>query len=946
MTAGEVTARFGAPDRVRWAGEWTYLFYSDGCDPACGSDDVVYLRNERVVSAVLRAASRRLSATSAVLATTEATDPAAGAAPTSNTDREGNRRMLHAVRIAGASPVIDGRLDEEIWSRAEVADDFVQLRPESGARASEKTEARILFGEQAIYIGVRLHDSRPDSIVARLGRRDESLYSDWVSVQLDSNRDHRTAFTFAINPRGVKRDALLYDDTHSDGSWNAVWDGAASIDASGWTAEFRIPLSQLRFSLPRDSSTEMRWGVNIDRHLARRDEVSSWALIPRNAGRQVSLFGELRGLEGLRPPRRLEILPYSVARLTRAPGEATDPFYERNELFHSFGADVSYGVTSNLTLTATLNPDFGQVEADPSVVNLTAYETFFPEQRPFFVEGREILRLGVGDAQLFYSRRIGRAPQRDVSPAQGSADVPPTTTVLGAAKLSGRTAKGWSVGVLQALTAREEARVVDSIGVAGVVLVEPLTNYSVARVTRDLGRGQSTLGGIFTATNRWLEPGDGLDFLRSAAYAGGVDVRLRAGDYEVAGSVLGSRVEGAPEAIARTQRAAGRYFQRPDAMHLRFDPERTSLSGHSANLSFSKVGGGHWTWGASGHAISPGFEVNDLGFQRGADVVSQNFFVSYHGYDPGTVFRDWNLTLNEWARWNWGGERLATGLGADLGFQLHSYWGWNLGVNRAFPALSTDALWGGPALMAPARTDVWFGLYGDSRQTLNLQLFGNAGLEDETGGHSLGLGAALNLRPSSRLDLALTPYLGRNTDALQYLAEQSFEGAPYYLFGRLDQTTASLTARLNLTFTPNLSLQYSAAPFVSAGEYSQFKVVREPRARRFAARFHTFAPDEVGYDAEGHSYLLDLNGDGDFDGWLWNPEFNSKALNSNLVLRWEYRRGSTLFVVWSHGRWEYLQEGSFRMERDFGRLLGVRPDDYRLPATNVLMVKLNYWLGM
>jgi hypothetical protein len=852
---------------------------------------------------------------------------------------------LRAARSAGAPPAIDGRMDEEVWNLAAIATGFTQSRPQAGAPATERTEARILYDNHAIYIGVRLFDSRPDSVVARLGRRDESLYSDWVSVQLDSNHDRRTAFSFGVNPRGVKRDALLYDDTRSDGNWNAVWEAAASIDSLGWTAEFRIPLSQLRFSLPRDSTTEMRWGINIDRSLARREEASSWSPIPPNAGRHVSLFGELHGLEGLRPPRRLEVLPYSAARLTRAPRDVASPFYRRNDFFHSAGADLSYGVTSSLTLTATLNPDFGQVEADPSVVNLTAYETFFAEKRPFFIEGREILRFGIDDTQLLYSRRIGRAPQRVVAVPGGFADAPAATTVLGAAKLSGRTVGGWSVSVLGALTAREEAQVADSAGGRGTVAVEPLTSYAVARLSRDFGQGRSSVGGIFTATRRWLEEADGLGFLRDAAYAGGLDSRIRMGNHELTGYLLGSYVQGSTRAMERTQRAAGRYFQRPDASHLRLDPDRTSLSGQSASLSFGRVSGGHWTWGVSGHAVSPGFEVNDLGYQRVTDAMSQSFFVNYNQYDPGRIFRSWNLTLSEWARWNFGRERLATGISTDLGFQLMNYWGGNVGMSRAFAGLATDALWGGPAIATPARSDAWFSLYGDTRRTLSVQLYGNAAQEDGTGGRSLGMGSSLTLRPSSRLELSLSPYLAWNTDAWLFMAEHLVHGAPYYLFGRVDQTTASLTGRVNLTFSPTLSLQFHAAPFVGAGEYSELKVVRELRAGRFTDRFHIFAADEVRSDADSHSFVLDLNADGEEDAWLWNPEFNSRALNSNMVLRWEYRRGSTLFVVWSQGRSDWVNDGAFHPGRDFGQLLGVR-GGRDLPVTNVLVVKLNYWLGM
>ncbi|MBI4545328.1 MAG: carbohydrate binding family 9 domain-containing protein, partial [Gemmatimonadetes bacterium] len=440
------------------------------------------------------------------------------------------RREIEAVRVRTTPPVIDGRLDDEAWTAASAATGFTQLEPRPGEPATQLSEARIAYDEDAIYVAARLPDTHPDSIVAQLSRRDDEVHSDWFYVAFDSYHDRRTAFVFAVNPRGVKLDAFLYNDTQDDESWDAVWDVATRIDSAGWTAEFRIPLSQLRFSAVGESAApEYRWGVNFARRIARRNEFSFWAPVPPDASGLVSLFGELTGLRGLRPPRRLELLPYSVARLTREPGEAANLFYRENALFGSLGADLKYGITSDLTLTASLNPDFGQVEADPSQVNLTAYESFFPEKRPFFIEGADIFQFGIGlgdgdsgSEQLFYSRRVGRPPQHTPSAAGGFVDVPAATTIQGAAKLSGKTRAGWSVGVLSALTAAEEARLADSLGAARRQAAEPLSHYGVARLIKDFRQGQSALGAILTAANRRLDD-QAFDFLPSAGYAAGVD---------------------------------------------------------------------------------------------------------------------------------------------------------------------------------------------------------------------------------------------------------------------------------------------------------------------------------------------------------------------------------------------------------------------------------------
>lgn len=858
-------------------------------------------------------------------------------------------RELRAIRVDGARPVIDGRLDEEIWASAHVATDFVQFEPESGAPATRRTEVRILYDADAIYVAARMHDD-PDSITAQLVRRDDSGHSDWFHVAIDSYFDRRTAFAFALNPYGVQQDLMVFDDTRDDVGWDAVWEGAARMDSAGWTAEFRIPLSQLRF----DSSEEARdltWGINFRRYNARNREVSFWAPTPRDANRLVSLFGHLRGLEGIRPSRNLEVRPYGVARLDRAPVPAGDPFRSPSEGALEAGLDLRYGLTSDMTVSATFNPDFGQVEADPSVVNLTAFETFLPEKRPFFLEGADIFRFGIGvgdgdlgNESLFYSRRIGRAPQLGAPGEAHHSDVPESTRILGAAKLSGKTRTGWSVGLLQAVTAPATARWIDGDGIEGDHVVEPLTNYAVARAIKDFREGQSAVGGILTATNRRLDEPH-LERLRTAAYSGGVNARhrLAGGDVQISGYLLGSHVRGSETAITATQRSSTHYFQRPDADHLHFDPERTSMSGWAGNLQLMKMGGGHWRYGGILVARSPGFQTNDLGFQGTSDQVFAVGFLGYEQFRPGPVFRRWFVGTNHWHVSTFGGERLALGGNVNGNAQLDSYWGFSGGLNWELPTLSTSALRGGPALRGPAGLNGWANANTDSRRPLRLQVSLSGNREMESGARRLSVAPQLSLRPSSRLDLSVRPSMTWNEGATQYVTGRAVEDSTRYVFAALDQTTFSLTTRVSYAFSPALSLQFYAQPFVSAGDYGGYRLVADPRGRRHANRFAPLEPGsdlmEERLDDGSRRFAVDVTGDGEADFAFSDPSFNVRQLRSNAVLRWEWRPGSTLYLVWSHGRAAFDRNAEFALGRDLSDLLST-------PARNVFVVKGSYWLGL
>ena len=846
----------------------------------------------------------------------------------------GSPPTLQAVRIRGSDIEIDGRAVEAPWLQSPVASGFIQNEPEDGQAATEKSEARVLYGEDALYVAIRAYDSDAAAVVGQLTRRDQSSYSDQIGVVVDSYFDRRTAFQFAVNPVGVKYDAYHYDDTQEDSGWDAVWDVATTRDDQGWTAEFRIPYSQLRFK----DAPEQTWGINFYRKIVRRGELDLWAPITQQDAGVVSRFGELRGLKDLEAPRRLEVMPYSVARLTRAPGEADDPFYRKNDAFGTAGADVKLGVTSDLTLDLTINPDFGQVEADPAQVNLSAFETFFPERRPFFLEGSGIFNFGIalGDGDgagesLFYSRRIGRAPQGSVD-VDGYTDSDPQTTILGAWKLSGKTAGGWSVGVLHALTAEESARVAPSALDRYDAPIEPLTNYGLVRLQRDFREGRSALGIIATSVNRDRGVAESLE-LRDAAYSGGVDFRHRFGgdDYQLQGYLLGSTIRGSTAAVAHAQRSAVRYYQRPGAESFAFDSTRTDLSGASAFVAFQKIGGMHWRFSTGIHTRTPGFEVNDLGYQRDADSFVNWAWIQYQQSTPQGPFRRWNVNLNGWASRNYDWDDTGIGGNVNGSFQLQNFWEGSAGVNHDRSAFSGRTLRGGPLFRREASTNFWTGFNSDSRKAVQVALEGWGTVRRESDSWEGGFSPSLRFRPSGRATFTVGSSLDWNHDDYQWV-DAFGEDDAYPLFARISQTTVGLRLRADYAFTPTLSLQVYAEPFVSAGSYSEYKRVADPVGRRHADRFEVLP-----WTRQGEHVVVDVDANGVEESFE-RPDFNFKQLRSNTVLRWEYRPGSALFLVWSQGRNQDVNDGRFDFTRDVGDLFGAAPE-------NVFMIKLSYWLS-
>ena len=868
---------------------------------------------------------------------------------------------MTTVRVPQGDISVDGRLTEPDWALVAPVTDLRQIDPNEGALVSESTEVRILYDGEALYIGARLFDREPGKIIRRLARRDASTHSDEFTVFIDSYHDHLTAFLFSVNPAGVKGDELEGGDgEYKDKSWDPVWEAAATVDSLGWSAEMRIPFTQLRFSGAR----EQVWGVRFEREIRRKNEVALYPFVRKTDRGVASRFGHLVGLDQLGTPRRVEVLPYALTRgRYHQPKDAADPFDHSSAYYQSAGLDMKYRLRSNLTLDATVNPDFGQVEADPADVNLTAYETFFEEKRPFFVEGSNIFSFGgsgggaasfSGTPQFYYSRRIGREPEGEPTSPGDFDDVPKSTTILGAAKLSGRTNEGWSVGAVEAVTAREWATVADlSTGARYRDEVEPLTNYFAGRVKRDFGGGNTTIGLLATSVNRQIDV-SALSFLATAAYAGGVDFVHRWGrnTYAVAASLGGSYLEGDTLAIQDAQTSSNRYYQRPDARSFTYQAGRTSLNGLSADLYLSKIGGA-WRWSVAGSTASPGFEVNDLGFQQRVDNLSAAATVTRRWTRLNGPFRQASTGLKFAPSWNYDGDPIERAVGASQWVQYRNFWTSTLNLSYKPEVVDDRLTRGGPLALRPAGWTASVDLTTDSREVLSGYVY--ASYSQTAGLPTLNILPQLTLRPSAAVMISGTiGYLNGQSPA-QYVRVVPDTTAvstmgDRYVFAELHQRYLYTTIRANVTFSPALSFQLYAQPYAFAGDYSGFK---ELAARKTFA-FHTYGRDNgstvtpgdpavCGSAAANTCFGIDPDGPGGPAApfALYNPDFRTRSLKTNAVLRWEYRPGSTLFFVWTHSRSGYVPyDGSFDIGQDLERAT------FRDRPTNVLLVKFNYWLSL
>ncbi len=838
---------------------------------------------------------------------------------------------------------IDGKLDDPVWLKANWQGDFVQYEPSEGLKPGQKTEFAILLDENFIYTAFRCWDTRPDSIVQRLTQRDD-IDGDFVAVQFDSYNDKRTAFSFFVNAAGIKLDYIISNDgENEDNTWDPIWLVKTSRDSLGWYAEMRIPLTQLRF----EGNSEQTWGLQAGRKLFRKEEVSIWQPASKKTSGWVSQFGELKGLKNLKSRKVADITPYAVARTDRYEKEPENPYKSSGKKNHlSGGVDGKVGLTNNLTLDFTINPDFGQVEADPSEVNLTSYETYFEEKRPFFIEGKNImsfpLMFGDGDLgteNLFYSRRIGRRPHNSPELNDGEyLDAPDFTSILGAAKITGKTKKGLSIGFMESLTSEEFAQISNGQEERSE-MIEPFTNFSIGRVQQDFDEGNTILGGMFTMVNRKLGEYQ-LDYLHKTALSGGFDFahKWHNKDYELNFSAYFSRVEGSTEAISHTQQSWIHNFQRPDATHLEFDSTRTSLSGQGGKVVFAKNGGTLKFMAATAWK-SPGLELNDVGYMRQADNVMELVWVGYRIYEPFSIFRNLRLNFNQWTEWNFAGELTGPGGNINAHAQFKNYWGFHFGTNMNGEQISTTELRGGPALKIPGTKNLWvaFGSNDQKRLTAEMQMMAlKSNVENSKGMYNAEL--ELGYRPSKSLKITISPGYTINEEELQYVDQPEYNGNKKdYVFARIHQKTLNASLRVNYNITPELSIQYWGQPFISSGTYSEFKKITNSRADDYTDRFRNFSGDEISYDANLEEYhISDPSGNELYT--FGKPDFNIKEFLSNMVVRWEYLPGSTIYLVWSQTRSQSTSTGNFQLNNNLTDLFDTKP-------YNVFLLKMSFRIG-
>jgi hypothetical protein len=857
-------------------------------------------------------------------------------------------REFHASRTS-KPPSIDGQLNDEVWTQAQVLTDFTQEDPDEGKPATERTEVRVLYDDAALYVGARLHDSDAKLIARRLLTRDgDAGDADRLTIFLDPMHDHLTGVMFRVSASNVQTDAVLFNDTWDDWSWNAVWESQVHTDDTGWSVEFRIPLSQLRFT----SADKQTWGINIERFIRRKNEQDWLELVPKKETGRASRMVHLTGLDGLKPSRRLELLPYTAGRAEYiAPSSSANPFNDGSRAFGSAGLDMKYGLTSNLTVDATVNPDFGQVEVDPAVVNLSAFETFFEEKRAFFLEGAQIFNnFGRGgstgswgfnnsEPQIFYSRRIGRSPQLQADAE--FADPPTATTILGAAKLTGKTARGWSIGLLEAVTSTEKAPTRTAF-VPGEAIVEPMSNYAVVRLQRDIGR-RAGLGLLGTAVNRRLNAPEVESTLPSGAYVAGADGYLffdTDRDWVMNGSISGSRVDGSTAAILRLQEAPQRYYQRPDAPHLRLDPNATSLSGFSGRLNFNKNSGlvqmNALLWG-----VSPGFESNDLGFHNNGDRAGAHAVVLWRNVTPGRIIRNRTHWVAKFWNWNFARELQGDGIGTQTSITFMNYWSAGASMFGSLRGQDDRLTRGGPTTKSPGGVNI--NVYGnsDDRQPLSFNLNASVGSDDE-GGWSRGLSLTANLKPSARLTLSTGPDWNRSYGPAQYVrtvddptATSTFGGR--YVFGGIDQWQLTLTTRARVIFSPHASLQIFMQPLLATGDYSGFKELARPRTFDFVE--YGRDAGSVSFNPATRDYTADPDGVGIASPFTFgDPDYNFKSLRVNAVFRWEMKPGSNFYAVWTRQQQDFTNPGRFAPGRDARAMFGAPGDD-------VILFKISYWLG-
>jgi hypothetical protein len=856
------------------------------------------------------------------------------------------QKVVKAAR-AEEPIIVDGRLEERAW-KGVASDGFTQNDPKDGEPATEQTKVWVAYDEKALYVAAYCFDTEPDKIIGRLGRRDSQTDSDWFIVAVDPYYDKRTGYLFGVNPIGSIMDSTLSNDVSEDDSWDGVWEAKTAINGQGWIVEMRIPFNQLRFP----KKDEYTWGVNFRRIIKRKNETVSYAWVPKSEPAFVSKFAQLEGIRSIKPGRHIELMPYTTGQAQLRPQEPGNPFETGKRFTGNAGFDLKVGLKSNLTLDATVNPDFGQVEVDPAVINLSAYETYYSEKRPFFIEGASIfsgfgrggIYLNAGfnwpDPTFFYSRRIGRAPQGYVT-EDGYTRLPDRSTILGAAKVTGKLGT-WNVGLISALTASEFAEI-DQLGNRLKQEVEPFSFYGVLRAQKDIDKGRSGIGLMATGVLRNNDSPTLDEILNRNTFSLAVDgwhFLDKDRNWVIGGWLGGTRVEGSAEDILNLQYSSMHYYQRPDADHLKVDPNATSLTGWGGKFSLAKQNG-NWLGLASLGFLSPGFDPNDLGFQFGAsDIINIAILPGYQWTKPGKVFRYALVAAGYGRNMDFGGNKFwELGIVLVQG-QLWNFWDFNIEAAFNPQALSKTLTRGGPMALIPYGYQVDGYLSTDSRKSVVMESSFYTYVRPATGTEQ-SVYFGLRWKPAPNFNLSIGPSLGFERNSIQWVTRVTDETMTTtfgrrYVFGRLDQKTIATDIRLDWTFTPRLSLQAYLQPFLAVGKYDEFKELAQPK--RFDWNFYGRNGSTIAF-SDG-VYTVDPDGQGPAEAFAFgNPDFNYKSLRGTIVLRWEYLPGSLFYFVWTQNRADYAHPGDFRLRRDLGDL-------FTAPGDNIFLFKASYRWNM
>ncbi|MGB8951249.1 MAG: DUF5916 domain-containing protein [Candidatus Aminicenantales bacterium] len=853
------------------------------------------------------------------------------------------QKTIQALRVN--EPIkIDGILDEKIW-QGKGYSDFVQSDPIDGGPPSEKTEVWVAYDDKALYVAAYLHDSEPKLIRSLLGRRDDYVDSDWFIFAVDPYFDNRTGYQFAVNPSGSIVDWTLSNDIESDRTWDGVWDWKAAIHDNGWIIEIRIPFNQLRFP----KKNEYVWGANFRRVIKRKNESVGFVWIPKEDSAYVSRFARLEGIQEISLGRHIEVIPYSVGQAQFRPAEEGNPFETGQKFLGNVGFDLKASLKSNLTLDVTVNPDFGQVEVDPAVINLSAYETYYQEKRPFFIEGASLFNgFGTGgifmnaninwpSPSFFYSRRIGRSPQGDVT-HDGYVNFPDRTTILGAFKLTGKLGDGWNFGFINALTAREQATI-DSSGERIEEEVEPFSYYGILRAQKEFGKGQHGLGVIATGVIRDLKNETLENILNKNAFSLAFDGwtfldKKRA--YVIGGWLGGTRIEGSQQDILRLQYSSLHYYQRPDATHIEVDENATFLTGWGGRLNFAKQQGRFIFTMAVG-ALSPGFNPNDMGFQFGSsDRINGHILLAYRWVKPGKLFREVMIYGGPFRNYDFGGNKTWDGFLISLEGTFLNYWGINTMVAYNPKTMSNNLTRGGPLALIPAGYQVDVGINSDNRKPIVLSAYSSY-YRRPTEGYSWYGEIFLRWKPRSNISFSFGPEYSIEKSEIQWVTsvKDSLMTETFgrrYIFGHIDQHVLSSEVRLDWTFTPKLTLQMYLQPYLAVGKYERFRELAQPKSYEYTI----YGENNSAITYEDGRYIVtpDLAGPEKTFSFS-NPDFNFKSLRGTIVLRWEYLPGSLIYLVWTQNRADYSHPGDFQLRRDLNDLLTA-------PGDNIFLVKVSY----